>query len=99
MEFLIKNFLISRKVWLDNFNIIAHLIDACNGTLVELTIAIGLHFPFGVGDVRFGNNDTQFASTAILIGDNLPFFKILFHLECPFVDYSSKPLKNPAEIR
>jgi hypothetical protein len=99
MEFLIKNFLISRIVRLDNFNIIAHLINTCNGALVEFAIAIGLYFPFGVGDIRFGNNDTQFASTAILIGDKLSLFKILFHLECPFIDYSSKPLKNPAEIR
>jgi len=99
MEFFIKNLLISRKVRLDNFNIVAHLVNACNGILVELSIAICFHFPFGVGNIRFGNNDTQFASTAILIGDKLSLFKILFHMECPFVDYSSKPLKNPAEIR
>lgn len=100
MEFLIKNFLISRIVRLDNFNIIAYLVDVCNRAFQDSTVAIGFHFPFGVGDVRFRNNNTQLSvGLAILIGDNLPFLKILFHMEFPFIDYSSRPLKNPAEIR
>ena len=69
-------------VRLDNFNIVAHLPNVCNGIIVERAIAVGLNFPACLGVVGLGHYNAELTGRlAILIGNDFSLFKKLFHME------------------